>query len=132
MNEPNDLYNFVLLKKLIEQPRFSKSYQSLIHLANCFLGFEGSATTFSWQVYYPYSILSHSDISVRRKVGAFQMSVAVMDHTYLRQWIAYICVHFSALKSAFKRWVHFQSDFFFWQIFFLLSFTCTRRQTHKK
>lgn len=47
MNEPNDLYYFVPLKKLIEQPRFSKSYQSLIHLANCFLGFEGSATTYN-------------------------------------------------------------------------------------
>lgn len=47
MNEPNDLYKFVPLKKLIEQPRFSKSYQSLIHLANCFLGFEGSATTYN-------------------------------------------------------------------------------------
>lgn len=128
MNEPNDLYNFVTLKKLIEQPRFLKSYQLLIHLANCSLGCEGSATTYNL-FHCRLTILLHYFIALRyfsETRGGCILYVGRSYGPHVSKVVNSIYVCMSVHSK-----VHSNAgcifSLIFCRYFFLLSFTCTRR-----
>lgn len=128
MNGPNDLYNFVPLKKLIEQPRFLKSYQLLIHLANCSLDCEGSATTYI--IFFIAGLLSLNYFIALRYFSETRGGCVLYVGRSYGPHVSKVVNSIYVCMSVHSK-VHSNAGCIFSMIFcryfILLSFTCTRR-----